>query len=63
MEHTINSFIKELKSVSKEKRKLPLVVVAPNGSKCSPSIKMGFDGLGSPLLGDNLVEMVISWRD
>jgi hypothetical protein len=63
MSHTIDSFIKELQSISEDKRKLPLVVYAPNGVKFSPSIKMGFDGHGSPLLGDKLVEMVISWRD
>jgi hypothetical protein len=63
MGHTINTFIQELQSISEEKRDLPLVIYAPNGDKCYPSIKMGFDGHGSPLLGDTLVEMVITWRD
>lgn len=63
MEHTIDTFIKELQSISEDKRKLPLVTYAPNGLKCSPSIKMQFDGNGSPILGDKLIEMVITWRD
>lgn len=62
MEHTIDSFIKQLQSISEDKRKLPLVVNAPNGIQFSPSIKMQFDGDGSPLLGDKLEKMVITWR-
>ena len=62
MEHTIDTFIKELQSISEEKRKLPLLITCPNGLQVSPSIKMQFDGHGSPLLGDNLVAMVITWR-
>lgn len=59
---TINTFIKELDSISEDKKDLPLVIVAPNGLEVEPSIKMGFDGNGSPLLGDKLVKMYISWR-
>jgi hypothetical protein len=62
MEHTIDSFIKELQSISEDKRKLPLKVIAPNKTLVTPSIKMQFDGNGSPLLGDNLVAMVISYQ-
>ncbi len=61
MEHTIDSFIKELKKVSEDKRKLPLKVVAPNGILFDPVIKMQFDGNGSPLLGDKLIAMVITY--
>jgi hypothetical protein len=63
MEHTIDSFIKELQSISEDKRKLPLVIQCPNGEFTSPSIKMMFDGQGNPLLGDKLEKMLLSWRD
>lgn len=39
---TIDDFIKELKSISKEKRKLPLVITTPNGLMVDPKIKMKF---------------------
>ena len=62
MEHTINTFIEELKKISEDKRDLPLVIYSPNGTECSPSIKMQFENNGSPLLGDKLEKMVISWK-
>lgn len=40
---TINDFIKELQAISKDKRKLPLVIQAPNGELFPPSIKMMWD--------------------
>ena len=60
---TIDDFIKELQSISKDKRKLPLVINCPNGLQVTPSIKMQFENFGSPLLGDKLEKMVIDWRD
>lgn len=36
---TINDFIEELKSISSEKRKLPLIIYAPNGLEVYPKIK------------------------
>jgi hypothetical protein len=58
---TINDFIKELQAISEDKKELPLVIYAPNGTAVSPSIKMVFkdDILFSK---DAKVEkMVITW--
>jgi hypothetical protein len=37
---TTDDFIKKLQSISKDKRKLPLVIACPNGLQVSPEIKM-----------------------
>lgn len=63
MEITINDFIKRLKNISKEKKKLPFIIIAPNGTECVPRIKMKFKNYGNPLLGDKLEAMVITWED
>lgn len=57
---TINKFIKELQKISPDKRDIPLIIFAPNGTESSPSIKMKFENFGSPILGDKLVAMVIT---
>ena len=59
---TINKFIKELEKISPDKRDIPLVIISPNGTEVAPSIKMKFEKFGSPLLGDKLESMVITWR-
>ena len=61
--NTINDFIKELQSISPDKRELPLITQCPNGLEVYPKIKMKFENHGSPLLGDKLESMVITWRD
>lgn len=60
---SVDDFIKELQSISEDKRKLPLIIQCPNGLEVSPSIKMKFENYGSPLLGDKLEAMLITWRD
>ncbi len=60
---TINDFIKKLQAISPEKRELPLITYAPNGDETDPSIKMKFENYGSPISGDKLEAMVITWRD
>jgi len=60
---TINDFIKELQSISEDKRNLPLIIQCPNGLEVYPSIKMKFENYGSPLLGDKLESMMITWKD
>ena len=60
---TIDDFIKELQSISEDKRKLPLVITCPNGLEVYPSIKMKFENFGSPLLGDKIESMMITWQD
>lgn len=60
---TIDDFIKELKSISKEKRKLPLVITTPNGLMVDPKIKMKFRN-DIPITFDKesvLEKMVITW--
>ena len=60
---TINDFIKELQSISEEKRKLPLVIDCPNGMETYPSIKMRLNQQDLLPSEENKVEkMVITWR-
>lgn len=58
----INDFIKELQKISPDKRELPLIIQCPNGIETTPKIKMKFENYGSPLLGDKLEAMVITWN-
>ena len=37
---TVDQFIKRLQAISEDKRKLPLVIVCPNGLLVKPEIKM-----------------------
>ena len=59
---TVDDFIKELQSISEEKRKLPLKIITPNGTEVYPSVKMKFENFGSPLLGDKIECMIVSYR-
>ena len=63
MEMTINKFIKRLQAISNDKRKLPLIIQCPNGLEVEPQIKMKFENYGSPMLGDKLEAMEITWQD
>jgi hypothetical protein len=58
---TINKFIKELQSISEDKRELPLIIQAPNGLEVEPSIKKKFENYESPLSGAKLEAMMVSW--
>lgn len=58
-----NDFILEALKISEDKRKMPCIIQCPNGLEVHPSIKMKFENNGSPLLGDALEAMVITWRD
>lgn len=60
---SLDDFILEALLVSEDKRKLPLKTQCPNGLEVYPSIKMKFENYGSPLLGDKLEAMHITWRD
>ena len=60
---TIDRFIKQLQSISEDKRKLPLIIVCPNGLEVEPKIKMKFENNGSSILGDKLESMVITWQN
>ena len=62
MEMTIDKFIKQLQGISKDKRKLPLIIQAPNGLEVEPKVKMKFENYGSPLAGDKLEAMIITWQ-
>ena len=62
-EKTLNDFILEALQISEDKRKLPLKTQCPNGLEVYPSIKMKFENYGSPILGDKLEAMHITWRD
>ena len=58
----LNDFILEALSISQDKRELPLLMQCPNGLEVFPSLKMKFENYGSPLLGDKLEAMMITWR-
>ena len=60
---SLNDFILEALQISEDKRKLPLKTQCPNGLEVYPSIKMKFENYGSPILGDKLEAMHITWRD
>ena len=60
---TLNDFILEALQISEDKRELPVKIQCPNGLEVSPSIKMKFENYGSPILGDKLEAMHITWRD
>jgi hypothetical protein len=59
----LNDFILEALQISENKRKMPLLIQCPNGLEVYPSIKMKFANFGSPILGDKLESMHITWRD
>ena len=63
MEYNINDFIEDLSKISEDKRKLPVKIICPNGLEVKPSIKMKFENFGSPLLGDKLESMMITWQN
>jgi hypothetical protein len=63
MEMTIDKFIEKLQAISEDKRKLPLIIQCPNGLEVEPKIKMKFENYGSPILGDKLEAMIITWQD
>ena len=60
---SINDFIAQLQDISEEKRKLPILIVCPNGMSVSPSIKMRIKE-GTWMTPEQEVEaMVITWQD
>lgn len=61
--NNLNDFIIQALSISEDKRKLPFLIQCPNGLEVKPSIKMKFRNYGSPLLGDELEAMMVTWRD
>ena len=58
----LNDFILEALSISEDKRELPCIIQCPNGLEVFPSIKMKFENYGSPLMGDKLEAMLISYE-
>ncbi len=60
---SLNDFILEALQISEDKRKLPFMIQCPNGLEVHPTIKMKFEDHGSPLLGDKLEAMFVTWRD
>ena len=60
--YNLDKFILDCLAISEDKRKLPLLIQCPNGSEVYPSLKMKFSNYGSPLLGDEIEAMVVTWR-
>jgi hypothetical protein len=56
---TVDDFIRELQSISENKRKLPIVIVRPNGSSVYPKIKMRAKAWMTPQ--QEIEMMVITW--
>ena len=59
---TINDFIAQLNRISKEKRELPLVIVAPNGELTPPAVKMIWDD-PFDMLDHGPDKMLLTWKD
>lgn len=59
----LNDFILKALSISEDKRQLPFLIQCPNGLEVNPSIKMKFENYGSPLLGDEIEAMIVTWCD
>lgn len=63
METTVEKFIERLNQISPKKKKLPLVIYAPNGLECSPNIKI-IPKEGTFMTEEFEVEkMVITWEE
>ena len=60
---SLNDFILEALRISEDKRKLPFKILCPNDLEVYPSLKMKFENYGSPLLGDKLEAMHVTWHD
>jgi len=60
MAKTINDFIKQLQSISEDKRNLPLVIDCPNGLEVYPEIKMRWDD-PFEMMSKQPDKMVIVW--
>ena len=58
---TIDDFIKELQAISPVKRKLPLVVQAPNGELTFPTVRMLWND-PIEMLEKDPDKMMIDWR-
>lgn len=56
----LNDFILEALRISEDKRELPFITFAPNGTETYPSLKMFFRE-GSSLLGDEIKAMCVGW--
>lgn len=61
--NNLNDFILNALSISEDKRQLPFLIQCPNELEVFPSLKMKFENSGSPLLGDDIEAMMITWRD
>lgn len=59
----LNDFILKALSISEDKRQLPFLIQCPNELEVFPSLKMKFENYGSPLLGDKIEAMMVTWRD
>lgn len=57
--YCIDDFIKDLQSISPDKRKLPLIITSPNGLTWIPKIKMVFEN--DIMFEDNLIAMTITY--
>lgn len=59
----LNDFILKALSVREDIRQLPFLIQCPNELEVFPSLKMKFENYGSPLLGDQIEAMVVTWKD
>jgi len=59
----LNDFIIKSLQIAESKRKIPLITQCPNGLEVFPSLKMKFKNYGSPLLGDDIEAMLVTWQD
>lgn len=59
---TVEGFIKVLQRLSKDKQELEIKIVCPNGLEVAPKVKMKFENYGSPLLGDKIESIIITYQ-
>jgi len=57
----LNDFILEALLISEDKRKLPFIIQCHNGIEVNPKLKMKCHNYGSPLLGDEIEAMLVTW--
>lgn len=57
--YCIDDFIKDLQSISSDKRKLPLVMFSPNGMFWKPKIKMIIE---DNIIGNDVIAMTITYQ-
>lgn len=60
---TVNEFIEQLNSLSKELKDKPIEIIAPNGLRLKPNIKMYFENESHFWSGSDVTSIIITYKD